>query len=646
MTPSAADFSGHSVALSRAVTAATLTGLSLSPSLLKLPIGLTQQFTATAQFSDGTTQDVTALSAWSEKDMDGVGVAQLSSTGVATAKSLGQASITATYEMFSAQATLQVIAASLEGLSLEPTTPSLVIGSSLTFSAQGTFSDGSVQDVTAAADWAVADLLGSNVASIEDSTVTGESAGQATVSVSYQGLQADTTLIVTAGSLTALAINPQNPSVRLGMTQQFTATGTYSDGTTLDLTATVSWTATDVAPAMGVASITASGLATANSAGQSTISASYEGLSASTTLLATVMVSLQISPYQPAVLKGATQQLGAQGVYSDGSSQDLTTMVTWTATDIAPAVGVVSISASGLLTGNQLGQAALTITYNGMTASTICSVSSFITQTSGTTAELYGMWGSDANNVWAVGAGGTILKWDGASWISVSSGTTNDLAAVWGTQASNVWAVGAAGTILRWNGSAWSSHTSGTTNNLLGLWGSDANDVWAVGMNGTILKWNGISWSHLSGATINFSGMWGSDTNNVWIVGDAGQIRHRSGLLWVTQLSNTTSPLSAIWGSDISHIWAVGGFGEIVMWNGTGWNPQFSYTNSDLSGVWGLDSNSVWAAGLSGALFFWNGNIWAPLATGTTADLRAVWGSDANNIWTIGASGTILKWQS
>ena len=60
---------------------------------------------------------------------------------------------------------------------------------------------------------------------------------------------------------------------------------------------------------------------------------------------------------------------------------------------------------------------------------------------------LTGVWGSDANNVWAVGRG-EILKWNGAVWEAQASGTWNPLNAVWGASASNLWVVGTLGTIL------------------------------------------------------------------------------------------------------------------------------------------------------------------------------------------------------
>ena len=64
----------------------------------------------------------------------------------------------------------------------------------------------------------------------------------------------------------------------------------------------------------------------------------------------------------------------------------------------------------------------------------------------------------------------------------------NALRRIWGKDANNTWAVGDNGTILKWNGSSWSSQSSGTTQDLYGVWGSDANNVWAVGYNGTIIK--------------------------------------------------------------------------------------------------------------------------------------------------------------
>jgi hypothetical protein len=103
--------------------------------------------------------------------------------------------------------------------------------------------------------------------------------------------------------------------------------------------------------------------------------------------------------------------------------------------------------------------------------------------------DLRGVWASSADEAWAVGAAGLIVRWNGSTWWPVESGTRENLVAVWGSSATNVWAVGTAGTILHWQGRAWVSVPSGSTQDLLAVWGLGPNDVWAVGAGGTILHW-------------------------------------------------------------------------------------------------------------------------------------------------------------
>ena len=76
-----------------------------------------------------------------------------------------------------------------------------------------------------------------------------------------------------------IAVTPSDPTIFASYTQQFTATGTYSNNTMRTLTG-VTWTA---AP-LGIASISASGLATGETAGQATITASLGSVTGFTTL--------------------------------------------------------------------------------------------------------------------------------------------------------------------------------------------------------------------------------------------------------------------------------------------------------------------------------------------------------------------------
>ncbi len=72
-------------------------------------------------------------------------------------------------------------------------------------------------------------------------------------------------------------------------------------------------------------------------------------------------------------------------------------------------------------------------------------------QTSGVTEDLWGIDFIDANNGWCVGGGGKILVTTngGTTWTPTDSGTTSTLTDVSAVDASNVWACGASGIILK-----------------------------------------------------------------------------------------------------------------------------------------------------------------------------------------------------
>jgi len=96
--------------------------------------------------------------------------------------------------------------------------------------------------------------------------------------------------VATVATLSSLAVTPANPTMSVGATQQFTATGTFSDRTTRDMTNFVTWTTSNavvavVGPNTSVTPpITTPGLARGLATGTTTITASSAGVAASTTL--------------------------------------------------------------------------------------------------------------------------------------------------------------------------------------------------------------------------------------------------------------------------------------------------------------------------------------------------------------------------
>ncbi len=103
-------------------------------------------------------------------------------------------------------------------------------------------------------------------------------------------------------TLVSIAITPANPTIVAGNTRQFTATGTYSDSSTQNLTSQVTWNSSSTT----TATINTNGLATGVAAGTTTISATLGGVSGNT------LLTVQPAPPTIAVI----------GNTSDGTSTD------------------------------------------------------------------------------------------------------------------------------------------------------------------------------------------------------------------------------------------------------------------------------------------------------------------------------------
>ncbi len=97
---------------------------------------------------------------------------------------------------------------------------------------------------------------------------TGIAAGtsQITATLGSVTSTARTLTVIKSVSLQSIAVTPSNPSINQSQTQQFTATGTYSDGSTKNITTSVSWTSSNTAvAAIGVNTGLATGIAAGTS---------------------------------------------------------------------------------------------------------------------------------------------------------------------------------------------------------------------------------------------------------------------------------------------------------------------------------------------------------------------------------------------
>ncbi len=100
---------------------------------------------------------------------------------------------------------------------------------------------------------------------------------------SVESAQVSATPIATTLSLQTIAVTSDKVAVEWGINPQFIATGSYSDGSTKDLTATVLWSSTNSA----VAIVDATGIVTTRGTGSTTIQAASGSVIGSATLTVT-----------------------------------------------------------------------------------------------------------------------------------------------------------------------------------------------------------------------------------------------------------------------------------------------------------------------------------------------------------------------
>ncbi len=173
--------------------------------------------------------------------------------------------------------------------------------------------------------------------------------------------------------LVALSVAPADPAIPKGLEVQFVATGTFSDGTTADLTRGVRWSNSDQGIAAFSAEAGAEGRARALSTGTVNVAASVDAIAASTTLtvLDATVVSLDVTPTAPTVLVDTSLRLTATATLTDDTTVDLA-LVSWSSSD----AGTVVVGSDGTVYARALGSATVTATepITGLSASTLVTV--------------------------------------------------------------------------------------------------------------------------------------------------------------------------------------------------------------------------------------------------------------------------------
>jgi hypothetical protein len=254
----------------------------------------------------------------------------------------------------------------LKSIAVTPANQSTPSGTTVQYTATGTYSDNSVKNITGSVTWASATPATATINAA--GLATAVAVGNSTISATSGGIAGSTTLTVTAATLKSIAVTPANPSATVGAMVQFTATGTYSDNSVKNITGSATWAAGTPAGA----TINAAGLATAVAVGSSTISATSGSVSGSTTLTVTAatLKSIAVTPANPSATVGTMVQFTATGTYSDNSVKNITGSVTWASATRATA----TINAAGLATAVAVGSSTISATSGSIAGSTTLTV--------------------------------------------------------------------------------------------------------------------------------------------------------------------------------------------------------------------------------------------------------------------------------
>lgn len=258
------------------VTDAAVTFLEVAAAhdLSALPKGVRAPLTVHATFTDGARLDVTAGATWSTNEL----AVALVERGAVVGLAPGSAQLEASYQGGTASVSVTVTPAELVGLSLTPPVATVPLGTFVPLQALGTYTDGSVGDLTDQATWSSADP-----AAVQVSNVAGQAGhafgliryAQALVTAQLPGTSLSATSLVEVGApeVTSFSID-QASTVKsriflAGTDLQLSATATFTDGTTADATALLWWES--FSPAVALADLAIPGLVHGLSSGTATI---------------------------------------------------------------------------------------------------------------------------------------------------------------------------------------------------------------------------------------------------------------------------------------------------------------------------------------------------------------------------------------
>lgn len=366
-----------------------ITAISLSPTSATIAAGHDQSFNATVTWSDGVTRPNPILT-WSTSDFTIAIPEAPTAPEFNTVRGVRAGTVTITVSAaplfpVSATAVVTVTSAPLPVIVLErplvrvrPGNLGMVQGETQDFTAIALFPDGHEEDVTRTVVWASSDPT---VAVNLDPTrpnrfralrTTPNNSVITVTATDALGSQ-DAAYVVVRPLHSALTVSPANATLVRGKTLDFTGTVTFADGSSAPMSSLL-WTSSNLTMATNIGT-TQPNRFLAVRAGEVTITARSPLGAVGTTTLHVIdeatLTGITVTPANHSIRPLQLQRFTATGVYSDGTTRDLTPLVLWDASDDVPLAIVAAITPiGGLATGGARGTAMIRATFLGVSGTT------------------------------------------------------------------------------------------------------------------------------------------------------------------------------------------------------------------------------------------------------------------------------------
>jgi hypothetical protein len=306
----------------------------------------------------------------------------------------------------------------------------------------------------------------------------------------------------------------------------------------------------------------------------------------------------------------------------------------------------------------------------------ICNPSGWTLATSNTSSDLYSVWGSAANAVWAVGRAGTMVFFNGTQWqvrTIPPQAVNQDLWAIHGTSASNVFL--AAGTaLLNFDGGKWNKvgdlptiNTSGYLNGIFAS-GDASNNVYVtmteyaagtptpalyvINSAGTRTRLGGNADQTSSECFSYAGGVWEFSSTNVIFSGC--HARQWNGSAVGNFGSAALIGVQKLWAASPTSMFGIAAYDgytegtNVAIWDGSTWSSTPSGITGSLTAMWGTSDHRVFFSGIDkskSAIVYFDGLGFTDetLPATATQELNGIWAAPTGEVFAVGNAGTILQ---